>query len=180
MSESGNWKIIRGTRFVFLLVALCALAAPLLLATASEKDLIDHPACLYCGMDRHKFAHSRVLITYNDGSTAGTCSVHCAAVDLSLKIDKTPLSIMVADYNTKRLIDAESARWVIGGSKMGVMTRRAKWAFATGEDAQAFTTAHGGSPGEFPGAIRAAYEDMYDDLRMIRAKRQKMRKNKGS
>lgn len=36
---------------------------------------------------------------------------------------------MVGDYNTKRLIDAEKAVWVIGGGKQGVMTKRAKWAF---------------------------------------------------
>ncbi len=36
---------------------------------------------------------------------------------------------MVADYGTKKLIDAEKAIWVVGGSVQGVMTRNAKWAF---------------------------------------------------
>jgi hypothetical protein len=129
-------------------------------------------------MDRTKFAHSRALITYDDGSAVGTCSLHCAAIDLSLKIDKTPVAVMVADYNTKKLIDAETAHWVTGGDKMGVMTRRAKWAFGSGDDARAFVAAHGGSAAEFETAIRAAFEDMYADLQMIREKRKKMRAKK--
>jgi nitrous oxide reductase accessory protein NosL len=144
-------------------------------ATAAETDLLAHPACEYCGMDRTKFAHARVYITYDDGTTAGTCSLHCAAVDLALKIDKTPVSIRVADYNTRKLIDVESAHWVIGGRKMGVMTRRAKWAFADRAGADGFMAASGGSHGAFAVAVRAAFEDMYADLQMIREKRKKMR-----
>jgi len=142
---------------------------------AADEDQVQHPACPYCGMDRTKFAHSRALIIYNDGTAVGTCSLHCAAIDLSLKIDKTPVSIMVADYRTKKLIDAETAHWVIGGDKMGVMTKRAKWAFADQAGADAFMAAHGGSPGVFAAAVKSAFEDMYADLQMIRAKRQKMR-----
>ena len=146
-----------------------------LTATTAQTDLQAHPACEYCGMNRTKFAHSRVYISYEDGTTAGTCSLHCAAVDLALKIDKTPVSIRVADYNTKKLIDAENAHWVIGGSKMGVMTRRAKWAFADRAGADGFMAASGGSPAAFAVAVKAAFEDMYADLQMIRAKRKKMR-----
>ena len=145
------------------------------LPAAADEDQVKHPACPYCGMDRTKFAHSRALITYNDGTVVGTCSLHCAAIDLSLKIDKTPVSIEVADYTTKKLIDAENAVWVIGGSKMGVMTRRAKWAFGDKTGADAFMAANGGSEGEFKVAVRAAFEDMYADLEMIRQKRKKMR-----
>ena len=60
-------------------------------------------------MDREQFAHSRILITYDDGSEVGLCSLHCAAIDLSLNLDKTPKSIAVGDYNAKKLTDvAES------------------------------------------------------------------------
>jgi len=160
---------------VMLTTALMSLALIFPLPAAAEEDQVKHPACPYCGMDRTKFAHSRALITYDDGTAVGTCSLHCAAIDLSLKIDKTPVSIEVADYNSKKLIDAENAHWVIGGSKMGVMTRRAKWAFGDQGGAEAFMAANGGSPGAFAVAVKAAFEDMYADLEMIRAKRKKMR-----
>ncbi len=62
-------------------------------------------------MDRAKFAHSRVLIEYENGSSFGACSLHCAAVELATAIDKTPKAIMVADYATQKLVDAEKAFW---------------------------------------------------------------------
>ena len=70
-------------------------------------ELKKYPKCPYCGMDRAKFAHSRVLVDYEGGSAFGACSLHCAAVDMAVHIDKTPKAIMVGDYNTKKLIDAE-------------------------------------------------------------------------
>ena len=158
-----------------LTAVFLAMALLFPLPAAADEDQVKHPACPYCGMDRTKFAHSRALISYDDGTVVGTCSLHCAAIDLSLKIDKTPVSIEVADYTTKKLIDAESASWVIGGSKMGVMTRRAKWAFGDQAGAEAFMAANGGSPGAFDVAVKAAFEDMYADLEMIREKRKKMR-----
>ena len=131
--------------------------------------------CPYCGMDRQKFAHSRVWVEYDDGATLGTCSIHCAAVDMAVHIDRVPVRVWVGDYDTRELIDAEEAAWVIGGDKMGVMTHRAKWAFGDEGAARAFMKAHGGEPSDFDGVLKATFEDMYQDLRMIREKRKKMR-----
>jgi len=141
----------------------------------AQEDIAKHKSCKYCGMDREKFAFSRVLIEYEDGSTVGACSIHCAAIDLATNIDKTPKTIWVGDYTTKELIDAEKAFWVIGGSKMGVMTKNAKWAFGKSEDAKEFVAANGGEPGAFDQAMKAAYEDMYADTKMIREKRKAMK-----
>jgi copper chaperone NosL len=140
----------------------------------AQPDIAASPSCQYCGMDRAKFASSRVYIQYDDGSAFGACSLHCAALDLAIKIEKTQKSIQVADYNTKELIDAESAVWVLGGSKMGVMTKRAKWAFGKKEDAEAFVKANGGTICALEDAMKASYEDMYQDTRMIREKRKMM------
>jgi nitrous oxide reductase accessory protein NosL len=144
----------------------------------AQEDIVKHPNCKYCGMDRAKFAHSRVYIEYDDGSTLGTCSLHCAAIDMAVNIDKTPKTIMVGDYKNKKLVDAEKSFWVIGGDKMGVMTSRAKWGFGDGNDAGQFIQQHGGTLAAFEMAIKAAYEDMYKDTRMIREKRKKMRMKK--
>jgi len=146
--------------------------------TAAQEDIAKHPACPYCGMDRQKFAHSRVYLVYDDGSTIGTCALHCAAIDLSINIDKTPKAIMVGDFNTKELIDAEKAVWVLGGSKMGVMTKRAKWAFVSQQGADDFIKQNGGEIVVFEQAVKAAYEDMYQDTRMIREKRKMKRMKK--
>ncbi|MEN6484416.1 MAG: nitrous oxide reductase accessory protein NosL [Syntrophobacteraceae bacterium] len=79
-----------------------------------------------------------MLIQYDDGTSLGVSSIHCAAVDLAVNIDRSPQAIQVGDSATKKLIDAESAVWVLGGSKPGVMTKRAKWAFENKSDAEKF------------------------------------------
>jgi len=141
----------------------------------AQEDVQKHPSCQYCGMDRAKFAHSRVYVAYEDGSTQGTCSIHCAAIDFALNIDKIPKTMQVGDVNTKMLVDVEKALWVLGGNKPGVMTKRAKWAFAEKEDAEKFMKESGGSAISFDQAFKAAFEDMYEDTKMIQERR-KMRR----
>jgi copper chaperone NosL len=142
---------------------------------AAQDDIKQFPSCKYCGMDRAKFAHSRFLIEYDNGTAEGNCSLHCAAIDLAIHIDKTPKALKVGDFSTKNLIDAEKAVWVIGGSKMGVMTKNAKWAFANKTDADLFIKESGGQLASFDQAMQAAYQDMYTDTKMIRERR-KMKK----
>ncbi|PKN19171.1 MAG: NosL family protein [Deltaproteobacteria bacterium HGW-Deltaproteobacteria-6] len=158
------------------IVILCLmLAVPVL--WAMENDVKEMPACIHCGMNRDMFAHSRMLIEYGDGSKVGVCSLHCAAVDLALNLDKAPSAIRVGDYGKKELIDAEKAFWVIGGGKPGVMTKNAKWAFADQADAEKFMKVSGGRFGTFDDALQAAYVDLGNDTKMIREKR-KMKKMK--
>ena len=142
---------------------------------AHSDDVSEHPSCPICGMDRHKFSHSRILIDYDDGSQFGACSLHCAAIDMAYNLDKGPVSIQVGDYDTRQLIDAQSAAWVVGGKKMGVMTKNAKWAFADKKSAEAFIAENGGLLTDFETAIKGAYTEMYTDTRMIREKRKMKR-----
>lgn len=153
---------------VFLLTGLMAYAETM-------KDIQEHKNCKYCNMDREKFAHSRMLIEYGDGSSLGTCSIHCVAIDLCQAFDRQPKAIFVADYNKKNLIEAEKAYWVIGGKKPGVMTRTAKWAFADKNDAEAFIKENEGKIATFDEAMKATYGDMYNDTKMIWEKRAKMK-----
>lgn len=146
---------------------------------AFAADKVEAPeSCKYCGMDRTKFAHSRMLVEYEDGTSTGTCSLHCLAVEFATNLDKPQKSIMVADFAGKQLLDAEKAVWVIGGNKPGVMTKTAKWAFADEAKAEEFIKENGGSIARFEEAIKAAYADMYDDTRMIRERRLLKRMNK--
>ena len=153
---------------LFLLIAVAAYAETM-------QDVQVHKNCKYCGMDREKFAYSRMLVEYSDGSSVGLCSIHCTAVELAQAFDQQPQAIMVADYNNKNLIDAEKAYWVIGGKKPGVMTKTAKWAFADRKDAEAFIKENGGKLANFDDAMQVTYEDMYKDTKMIRDKRAKMK-----
>ena len=161
--------------FVVLAMTICLMMTHAVLVSGHE-DIKRLASCQYCGMDREKFAHSRIIIEYDDGSVVGACSIHCAAVDLATNIDKTPKAILVGDYGTKNLIDAEKAVWVVGGSKMGVMTRKAKWAFEKKEDAEKFIAGNGDAIAVFDEVMKTVYEDMYQDTKMIRERRKMMKK----
>lgn len=150
--------------------APAAVAAP-----AAGNDVKTYAECKYCGMNREKFAFSRILIEYDDGTVMGLCSIHCAAVDLANNLDRAPKSIKVGDYNSRELVDAEKAFWVMGGAKQGVMTRQPKWAFAKEEAALKFIKENGGTLVTFDQAMKAAYDDMYLDTKMLREKRKMMR-----
>lgn len=165
-------------RLALLLSLLLAGLGGIAVAVEPMPDLARHASCEYCGMKRQMFAHSRMLIEYSDGGSVGLCSLHCAAIDLANQLDKMPTAIKVGDFNTKELIDAEAATWVLGGGVKGVMTGRAKWAFADKAAAEKFTAENGGELVDFEAAVNAAYQDMYQDTRMIRMKRQEMKKMK--
>jgi len=155
--------------------AHAAPAAAQAAAAEPQEDVKTSPACRYCGMDRQKFGSSRMVIVYDDGSRVGTCSIHCAAVDLANNLDKSPTALLVGDQPTQTLVDAEKASWVLGGDLPGVMTKRAKWAFADRAAAEAFAKARGGTLIGFDEAMKATYEDMYQDTRMIRERRKAKR-----
>ena len=157
---------------------LAMLLASVVIAMELADDIAKYGSCSYCGMDRQKFAHSRMLIEYSDGSSIGVCSLHCAALDLANQLNKMPTNIKVADFNSKALVGAEEATWVVGGGVKGVMTGRAKWAFVIKTDAEKFISTNGGEIVGFEEAAQAAYEDMYKDTKMIRMKRQEMKKMK--
>lgn len=146
---------------LFLTIAPAALAEP-------QTDVAIFRSCRLCGMDRGNFSHSRMLVEYEDGSSIGTCSLHCTAVELANTIDRIPVLVKVADYDSKVLIDVEKAVWVMGGSRKGVMTGQPKWAFASSAAADRFIKSHGGNRVGFDDAIKAAYDDMYQDTKIIR------------
>src|SRR5512137_2092915 len=98
-------------------IVLLVLVVASMTVFAQGDDVKQFPTCKYCGMDRDKFSHSRMLIEYDDHTFVGTCSLHCASVELALTIDRSPKAIMVGDFGSRKLIDAEKASWVIGGGK---------------------------------------------------------------
>lgn len=132
-------------------------AAPV--AESVPGDVQEHKSCFHCGMDREKFSRSRMLISYADGTSVGTCSIHCLVTERSATKEKVITKIEVGDYDTRLLIDAENAFWVIGGDQRGVMTRTPKWAFATKDAAEAFIRKHGGSLASYKEALELAEKE---------------------
>jgi copper chaperone NosL len=139
----------------YILLALLLIAGA---AAYAQEDLSEHRNCVQCGMDRKAYGYSRMLIVYEDGSKVGVCSLHCAVIDLNASGRKVK-SLQVADRNTRSLIDAETAVWVMGGKKKGVMTQRPKWAFSDKAAAQDFVGSNGGTIVSWADVLAAARED---------------------
>lgn len=145
-------KVMPGLFLLFICV-LCG-------SYASADGKVEPPeSCIHCGMSRAQFAHSRMLVEYQDGSTAGVCSLNCAAIELDNNRDRKIKSVLVADYNTGRLLEARSAHCVVGGEKKGVMTMLPKWAFLREEDAEQFMKQHGGRPAKYEEVLQLAREN---------------------
>jgi nitrous oxide reductase accessory protein NosL len=124
---------------------------------ADAADLVEHHKhCQQCGMDMAGYDRSRMVIVYADGTTVEACSLQCAIENMKQNKDKQAKSLMVADYTTKKLIDAKSAIWVVGGKKEQAMTPLPKWAFAKEKDARDFVTENSGEVTSFEEVMRAA------------------------
>jgi len=147
---------------------------------ANENDIEKFPKCPYCGMDRKQYHHSRMLIQYSDDLADGTCSLHCAAISLSLNIDRDPKAIWIADNasaaEAKPLVEADKATFLMGSKIPGVMTAQSKVAYGSEEAAKAAQAANGGELGNFDKALLAAYTGMAGDVGRIRKMRAERRK----
>lgn len=135
-----------------------------------ENELEKYRKCPYCGMDRAKFHYSRHLVVYVGDLVDGTCSLHCAAVSLSLNLPLIPKAVYAPDNGSgepiKPMIDAETATYVIGGDHKAVMTRIAKTSFGSLLAAEAAKGA--GELADFQKALNLTYCNMADDMKMMR------------
>ena len=144
-------------RRLLMLTVVCLFVTNVFAAT----ETFEGPkSCVRCGMSRVVFAYSRVVVTYADGSSSGTCSIHCAVEHIKLHREKQVATLKVADYHSRELIDAKSATWVVGGKKGGVMTSPAKWAFSREGEARKFVEKNGGSITPFDLVMKAVNEEV--------------------
>ena len=148
-------------------------------------ELKKFPRCRYCGMERAKFTHSRHLIHYADDSVDGTCSLHCAAIGLSLNMDLGPKAIYVGDAGSpealKPLLPVDKAFYVVDPSKPGTMTRISNFAYADKAKADAAAAAEmsikaGAAVHTFDEALRKAYLAMAEDTILLRQRRGEARR----
>lgn len=147
-------------------------AAPL------ENEFEKYPRCPYCGMMRKAFSQSRHLIVYGDDAVDGTCSIHCAAISLSINMDRGPKVIYAGDAGAegeiKPLADSAAMTYVIDPGKPGTMTDVSKFAYADAEAAKAAAGPDAKLVG-FEEALVLAYADMAKDTLAIRARRAEKR-----
>lgn len=143
-------------------VSLCAIFVVAVLfgcvatSALAGNDMDEHRSCAICGMDRKAYGFSRMMVNYGDGGQVGVCSLHCLVAELDANKGRAVLSLLVADRETRSLVDVTKAVWVMGGKKRGVMTPHPKWAFAAEAAARSFTEANGGVIVTWDEALAAA------------------------
>jgi hypothetical protein len=116
-------------------------------------------------MDRKAYGFSRMMVEYKNGTAVGVCSLRCFVVEVDANPGREVKVILAADRDTRLLIDAEKAVWVMGGAKRGVMTDRPKWSFATRASAEAFIERYDGAIITWNEALAAAREDLAREVR---------------
>mgnify|MGYP002355957295 CR=1 FL=1 len=148
-----------------------------------ENEFEKYPRCPYCGMVRKMFSQTRHLIVYDDDTVDGTCSLHCAAISLSLNLDRGPKTIYAGDAGAedevKPLVDVEQVTYVIDPSKPGTMAAVSKYAYADKAKAEA-AMVEGAEMTDFNGALVRSYADMAQDTINIRARRAERRARAGN
>ncbi|GKY89546.1 nitrous oxide reductase accessory protein NosL [Sinisalibacter aestuarii] len=145
-----------------------------------ENEFEKYPRCPYCGMMRQQWSHTRHLIVYDDDTVDGTCSIRCAAISLSLNMDRGPRTIYAGDAGAeaevKPLADTEAMSYVINPAKMGTMSPVSKWAYADPARAEAAAAeAEGTQIVGFDDALRLAFASMAEDTIGIRKRRAERR-----
>jgi copper chaperone NosL len=130
------------------------------LAANASDDIDQHRFCMDCGMDRKAYGFSRMLLRFDDGTEVGVCSLHCAVLVMDAVPDRRIKELLVADRDSRTLIDAKQAFWVLGGNKRGVMTEHPSWAFSAKVSAKAFISEHGGRPATWPDVLDAAQKEI--------------------
>ena len=142
---------------------MCLIIVTLLSLTvamvAAGNDIDDHRSCNHCGMDRKAYGYSRMMVIYENGFQVGACSLHCAVTEMEEHKGNAVKTLLVADRNSREMVDAKKAIWVLGGTKRGVMTQNPTWAFATQAAAQSFVNDNGGTITGWDAVLLAARAD---------------------
>jgi mono/diheme cytochrome c family protein len=129
--------------------------------------------CPLCSMNLKMFWKTSHWLTFSNGTRTGYCSIHCASKVYQKKttdIDRWE----VADYSTKKLINAHNAFFLIGSDLPGTMTPVSKLAFSSPDVAKTYQKEHGGNIGSLDDALKAAIEGRGEDMAMIKKKVVKM------
>jgi copper chaperone NosL len=144
--------VMRGIKYFIKTIFAPAICSVLLFNLIALGATGHRKECTICGMwiDQNEHTHHEAVLT--NGEIEYFCSFACAAKYIRMNGDRTR-TVMVADFLTKKLIDAEHAYYVEGSDVPGVMSYISLIAFETRERAAAFQAEHGGEIVTFAQAL---------------------------
>lgn len=128
--------------------------------------------CPICGMSLTQYYKTSHGVFLDNGVAKQYCSIRCLAVDFPT-IEPHLAKIMVSDVTSEKLIDAQSAFYVIGSKVAGTMSMVSKLAFAKEADAKMFAQENGGEVVNFDKAFIKANSSLSEDIDAFIKKKQK-------
>ncbi len=140
---------------------------PVLVQKGSEKKW-----CPVCGMNIKMFYKTSHISKLQNGTPRQYCSIRCLVADMQeYGIDTK--NIQVVDATTQKVIDANSAFYVVGSKVKGTMSKVSKLAFFTEDEAKVFTKKYKGKVVSFAVALKMAKESLKSDIAMLTKKKEK-------
>ncbi len=128
--------------------------------------------CPVCGMKIAMFYKTSHTSKLKNGNPRQYCSIRCLVVDMQeYGIDLN--DIKVVDASTQKLIDANTAYYVVGSNIKGTMSKVSKLAFAVEVDAAKFAKKYKGKVVDFNTALESAKKSLKSDIAMIKKKKEK-------
>jgi copper chaperone NosL len=164
--------IISKTAVAVAVMVLTVAATTYAFGFLAPKDLVQYPECLHCGMSRKDCAHTRMTVTYTDGTSRAECGLHCLLADLVEQPGRQPQAILAADYNDRKLADAQKSWWVRYENEGGCRGSKIMLAFRTERGADDFVGSFGGIKLNFDEALRLTYLDVEAERRAFYLARQ--------
>jgi nitrous oxide reductase accessory protein NosL len=136
----------------FLILFIAIFSFPLVTAGGDRKE------CSVCGMYLDLYESTKHMIVFTDGTEEETCSLACAA-KIYRREQKRVVRIMVADFLTGTLIEADKAWYLEGSDVPGVMSYTSRIAFKDKVGAVQFQKKHGGRIISFKEAMEHEMEE---------------------
>ena len=123
-------------------------------AAVSAEEKHKRETCRVCGMYIDEYKRSAAELVYKDGHKEYTCGVACMLRVINDEGGMSAFSsVKVHDWLSGKLVDAESATFVLGSDVIPDMVPN-YIAFATREEAEAFAAKEGGEVIDFDVAYR--------------------------
>jgi nitrous oxide reductase accessory protein NosL len=167
-------------RFIPLLAVIVLLLSPMSAksfdkkASTSNAQIIQEGKgkefCPVCGMKLKMFYKTNHAVKLKDGIKKQYCSMRCLAHDLDA-IETRIDTILVADAQTEKMIQAKDAHYVYGSKAPGTMSMQSKYAFASPDHAKQFMQNFGGELMDFDTAFAKAKETLKKDVAMVQKKK---------
>jgi nitrous oxide reductase accessory protein NosL len=139
-------------RNIIIACFLVLFISPQVIAHEAKRD-----ECIVCGMWIDQYMKTRHVVVLKDGQLHSFCSFACAAKYYNEHKAEIK-EIKAADFQTEKLIDAQTAYYLEGSTVPGVMSYTSRIAFEKKSTAEKFKKKKGGRILDFRQALKNQLE----------------------